>query len=88
MTIDLSRNQVHVINALDDDMAAEIRATRLSDVIERNTELQVQDEVFWTRDTLVFRNGLDNEWLIRDFGDNGGAEVVFFGEPRQQLWVA
>ncbi|GAG13200.1 unnamed protein product, partial [marine sediment metagenome] len=37
-------------------------------------------EVFWTRDTLVFRNGLDNEWLIRDFGDNGGAEVVFFGE--------
>ena len=29
----------------------------------------------------MFRNGLDNEWLIRDFGDNGGAEVVFFGEP-------
>ncbi|WP_222435817.1 hypothetical protein [Rubripirellula tenax] len=24
---------------------------------------------------------MDNEWLIRDFGDNGGAEVVFFGEP-------
>lgn len=37
--------------------------------------------MFWTRDTLVFRNGLDNEWLIRDFGENGGAEVVFFGEP-------
>lgn len=68
-------------NALDADLAAEIKATRLSDVIERNTDLEVQDEVFWTRDTLVFRNGLDNEWLIRDFGDNGGAEVVFFGEP-------
>ena len=68
-------------NALDDELAAEIKATRLSDVIERNTDLDVQDEVFWTRDTLVFRNGLDNEWLIRDFGDNGGAEVVFFGEP-------
>lgn len=67
-------------NALDDDLAAEIKATRLSDVIERNTDLDVQDEVFWTHDTLVFRNGLDNEWLIRDFGDNGGAEVVFFGE--------
>ena len=68
-------------NALDPELAAEIRATRLSDVIERNTSLDVQDEVFWTRDTLVFRNGLDNEWLIRDFGDQGGAEVVFFGEP-------
>ena len=68
-------------NALEPELAAEIKATRLSDVIERNTELDVQDEVFWTRDTLVFRNGLDNEWLIRDFGDNGGAEVVFFGEP-------
>ncbi len=68
-------------NALDADLAAEIKATRLSDVIERNTSLDVQDEVFWTRDTLVFRNGLDNEWLIRDFGENGGAEVVFFGEP-------
>ena len=68
-------------NALDAELAAEIKATRLSDVIERNTGLDVQDEVFWTRDTLVFRNGLDNEWLIRDFGDNGGAEVVFFGEP-------
>ena len=68
-------------NALDADLAAEIKATRLSDIIERNTDLEVQDEVFWTRDTLVFRNGLDNEWLIRDFGDNGGAEVVFFGEP-------
>lgn len=68
-------------NALDEDLAAEIKATRLSDVIERNTDLDVQDEVFWTRDTLVFRNGLDNEWLIRDFGENGGAEVVFFGEP-------
>ena len=68
-------------NALDDELAAEIKATRLSDVIERNTDLEVQDEVFWTRDTLVFRNGLDNEWLIRDFGENGGAEVVFFGEP-------
>lgn len=68
-------------NALDADLAAEVKATRLSDVIERNTNLDVQDEVFWTRDTLVFRNGLDNEWLIRDFGDNGGAEVVFFGEP-------
>lgn len=67
-------------NALDEDLAGEIKATRLSDVIERNTDLEVQDEVFWTRDTLVFRNGLDNEWLIRDFGDNGGAEVVFFGE--------
>ena len=68
-------------NALDAGLAAEIQATRLSDVIERNTDLEVQDEVFWTRDTLVFRNGLDNEWLIRDFGDHGGAEVVFFGEP-------
>ena len=68
-------------NALDAGLAAEIKATRLSDVIERNTDLDVQDEVFWTRDTLVFRNGLDNEWLIRDFGENGGAEVVFFGEP-------
>lgn len=68
-------------NALDAELAAEIKATRLSDVIERNTDLEVQDEVFWTRDTLVFRNGLDNEWLIRDFGENGGAEVVFFGEP-------
>ncbi len=68
-------------NALDEQLAAEIKATRLSDVIERNTDLDVQDEVFWTRDTLVFRNGLDNEWLIRDFGENGGAEVVFFGEP-------
>lgn len=68
-------------NALSDDLAGEIKATRLSDVIERNTGLDVQDEVFWTHDTLVFRNGLDNEWLIRDFGDNGGAEVVFFGEP-------
>lgn len=67
-------------NALEEDLAAEIKATRLSDVIERNTDLDVQDEVFWTRDTLVFRNGLDNEWLIRDFGENGGAEVVFFGE--------
>lgn len=65
----------------DQDLVNEIKATRLSDVIERNTEAEVQDEVFWTRDTLVFRNGLDNEWLIRDFGDNGGAEVVFFGEP-------
>ncbi|MFT5528307.1 MAG: Ca2+-binding RTX toxin-like protein, partial [Pirellulaceae bacterium] len=68
-------------NALEADLAAEIKATRLSDVIERNTNLDVQDEVFWTRDTLVFRNGLDNEWLIRDFGENGGVEVVFFGEP-------
>ena len=68
-------------NAVDAELAAEIKATRLSDVIERNTGLDVQDEVFWTRDTLVFRNGLDNEWLFRDFGDNGGAEVVFFGEP-------
>jgi peroxidase len=68
-------------NALEEDLAGEIKATRLSDVIERNTDLDVQDEVFWTRDTLVFRNGLDNEWLIRDFGENGGAEVVFFGEP-------
>ncbi len=68
-------------NALSDDLVAEIQATRLSDVIERNTDLDVQDEVFWTRDTLVFRNGLDNEWLIRDYGENGGAEVVFFGEP-------
>lgn len=68
-------------NALDTELAAEIKATRLSDVIERNTDLDVQDEVFWTPDTLVFRNGLDNEWLIRDFGENGGAEVVFFGEP-------
>lgn len=69
-------------NAIDDaELVAEISATRLSDVIERNTTVDVQDEVFWTRDTLVFRNGLDNEWLIRDFGDNGGAEVVFFGEP-------
>ena len=68
-------------NALEPELAAEIKATRLSDVIERNTDLDVQDEVFWTRDTLVFRNGLDNEWLIRDFGENGGAEVVFFGEP-------
>ena len=68
-------------NLLDQDLVDEIKATRLSDVIERNTDLDVQDEVFWTRDTLVFRNGLDNEWLIRDFGDNGGAEVVFFGEP-------
>jgi len=68
-------------NALSEDLAAEIKATRLSDVIERNTDLDVQDEVFWTPDTLVFRNGLDNEWLIRDFGENGGAEVVFFGEP-------
>ena len=67
-------------NYLDEDLAAEIKATRLSNVIERNTNLDVQDEVFWTRDTLVFRNGLDNEWLIRDFGANGGAEVVFFGE--------
>lgn len=68
-------------NAIEDqDLVDEISATRLSDVIERNTDLDVQDEVFWTRDTLVFRNGLDNEWLIRDFGDNGGAEVVFFGE--------
>ena len=69
-------------NAIDDQqLVDEIKATRLSDVIERNTDVEVQDEVFWTRDTLVFRNGLDNEWLIRDFGDNGGAEVVFFGEP-------
>lgn len=68
-------------NAMDAELAAEIKATRLSDVIERNTSLDVQDEVFWTHDTLVFRNGLDNEWLIRDFGENGGAEVVFFGEP-------
>lgn len=68
-------------NALDGELAAEVKATRLSDVIERNTSLNVQDEVFWTSDTLVFRNGLDNEWLIRDFGENGGAEVVFFGEP-------
>ena len=69
-------------HAIDDtELVGEIKATRLSDVIERNTSLHVQDEVFWTRDTLVFRNGLDNEWLIRDFGDNGGAEVVFFGEP-------
>ncbi|MCA9211752.1 MAG: hypothetical protein KDB27_01710, partial [Planctomycetales bacterium] len=68
-------------HALDPDLAAEIKATRLSDIIERNTDLDVQDEVFWTRDTLVFRNGLDNEWLIRDFGKHGGAEVVFFGEP-------
>lgn len=69
-------------NAISDqDLVDEIKATRLSDIIERNTDLDVQDEVFWTRDTLVFRNGLDNEWLIRDFGDNGGAEVVFFGEP-------
>jgi len=69
-------------NAIDDqELVNEIKATRLSDVIERNTNLDVQDEVFWTRDTLVFRNGLDNEWLIRDFGDQGGAEVVFFGEP-------
>lgn len=68
-------------NVLSDELVDEIKATRLSDVIERNTDLDVQDEVFWTRDTLVFRNGLDNEWLIRDFGDNGGAEVVFFGEP-------
>lgn len=65
----------------DSELIGEIKATRLSDVIERNTNLDVQDEVFWTRDTLVFRNGLDNEWLIRDFGENGGAEVVFFGEP-------
>ncbi len=65
----------------DQDLVDEIKATRLSDVIRRNTTAEVQDEVFWTRDTLVFRNGLDNEWLIRDFGDNGGAEVVFFGEP-------
>ncbi|MCA9266047.1 MAG: hypothetical protein KDA60_19440 [Planctomycetales bacterium] len=71
-------------NALEADQIAAIKATRLSDVIERNTNLDVQDEVFWTRDTLVFRNGLDNEWLIRDFGDNGGAEVVFFGEPGQR----
>ena len=69
-------------NAIEDEeLVGEIKATRLSDVIERNTGAEVQDEVFWTRDTLVFRNGLDNEWLIRDFGDNGGAEVVFFGEP-------
>ncbi len=68
-------------NALEPELAAEIKATRLSDVIERNTGLDVQDEVFWTSDTLVFRNGLDNEWLIRDFGSNGGAEVVFFGDP-------
>lgn len=68
-------------NVMDQSQIDEIKATRLSDVIERNTDLQVQDEVFWTRDTLVFRNGLDNEWLIRDFGDQGGAEVVFFGEP-------
>lgn len=69
-------------NAIDNtELVNEIKATRLSDVIERNTTAEVQDEVFWTRDTLVFRNGLDNEWLIRDFGDNGGAEVVFFGEP-------
>ena len=68
-------------NALSPELAAEIKATRLSDVIERNTNVDVQDEVFWTPDTLVFRNGLDNEWLIRDFGENGGAEVVFFGVP-------
>ena len=75
-------DRFYFANAIDDaELVGEIKATRLSDVIERNTSLDVQDEVFWTHDTLVFRNGLDNEWLIRDFGDNGGAEVVFFGEP-------
>ena len=76
-----SGDRFYFENALEQDLIDEIKATRLSDVIERNTNLEVQDEVFWTRDTLVFRNGLDNEWLIRDFGKNGGAEVVFFGEP-------
>ena len=76
-----SGDRFYFENGTDQDLIDEIKATRLSDVIERNTNLDVQDEVFWTRDTLVFRNGLDNEWLIRDFGDNGGAEVVFFGEP-------
>ncbi|MFK8110931.1 MAG: peroxidase family protein, partial [Rubripirellula sp.] len=68
-------------NVFDAATAGEIKATRLSDVIKRNTTGldDIQSEVFWTRDTLVFRNGLDNEWLIRDFGENGGAEVVFFG---------
>ena len=74
-------DRFYVENALDDQTIAKIKATRLSEVIEQNTDLDVQDEVFWTRDTLVFRNGLDNEWLIRDFGEQGGAEVVFFGEP-------
>jgi len=71
-------------NALSQDLIDQIKATRLSDVIRRNTDAVVQDEVFWTPDTLVFRNGLDNEWLIRDFGDNGGAEVVFFGVPGER----
>ena len=70
-------------NVMDANLIAEVKATRLSDVIKRNTVGldDVQEEVFWTRDTLVFRNNLDNEWLIRDHGDNGGAEVVFFGQP-------
>ncbi|TWU08015.1 peroxidase family protein [Stieleria varia] len=67
-------------NQMSDSQIAEIKSTRLSDIITRNTNAEVQSEVFWTPDTLVFRNGLDNEWLIRDFGDNGGAEVVFFGQ--------
>lgn len=68
-------------NHLDADMIAEIKSTRLSDVIRRNSSAEVQDEVFWTPDALVFRNNLDNEWLIRDFGTNGGVEVVFVGVP-------
>lgn len=68
-------------NHLDSELVAEIKSTRLSDVIRRNSSAVVQDEVFWTPDALVFRNNLDNEWLIRDFGDNGGVEVVFFGVP-------
>ncbi len=73
-------------NHLDAKTAAEIKATRFSDVIRRNTTglSDVQNEVFWTRDTLVFRNGLDNEWLIRDTGSLGGAEVVFFGNQGER----
>ncbi len=65
---------------MDKELIDEIKQTRLSDVINRNTNAKVQSEVFWTPDTLVFRNGLDNKWIIRDFGDKGGAEVVFLGQ--------
>ena len=47
-------------NALNAELAAEIKVTRLSDVIERNMQLDVQDEVFWTRDTLVFKLSKDD----------------------------
>ena len=62
-------------NAIDDaDLVAEISATRLSDVIERNTTADVQDEVFWTRDTIIHVDG-----------GPGRDHVRVTPQPRRQL---